>query len=713
MKKGKANKNVLFKLNKEVKSKYNNTKIHPNAISKHIVDLTEDKNPAKNMKSTIETKNLDEFIALAKLANKKYEVLNEQIVVQTMNANNTTEINQNQFSQIFLNNALKNSAIKLHQAKSLKIPKRPQYNKGVSAKEYERLERESFLNWRRVIADEEEKHSEYAITPFEKNIEVWRQLWHVVEKCDVLIQIVDGRNPLYFRCPDLETYVKDVDSKKECLLLVNKADLLSETVRNSWANYFEEQGIKYLFFSALNEGNKIAEEIDGILVKEDESDEEEQEESQQDEEDEDDTNEEKHISQNKFMNFKNLIPDEEPEKEESEIKVEESLEEKSEKEPEKENGISEIKSQEETKTNFNSVLEEKKEPEPCAIKEVTEQPKLIEEEIQPRNQNINILNRDQLLEKIKSMLTKHLDGSTSYIGFIGYPNVGKSSVINVLMKKKRVAVAMMPGKTRHYQTLFLPETLKEYCLMDCPGLVFPSFTSSKADMLVNGILPIDNLREYHQPISIVIQHIPKKVLERFYKVELPDIYSATQFLQVLATKRGFITGRALPDEAKMSKLVLKDYVGGKLIHCVLRPDYDENLHGFITTYENTNPINEEDKQKHAMLKDIPADFDDDYDKINIDVDTEGLTTTVKNFDTLYFGEMMDQENIITDPKTQRITKDMKRALKFSLKRGEITEDEYENALTFEDYQNLLLKIQKNSDVSKKDLVGVKVISLDK
>jgi len=710
MKKGKANKNVLFKLEKEMKSKYNNTKIHPNAISKHIVDLTEDKNPAKNMKSAIETKNLDEFIDLAKLANKKYEVLNEQFVVQTMSANNITEINQNQFSQIFLNNALKNSSIKLHQAKSLKIPKRPQYNKGISAKEYERLERESFLNWRRAIADEEEKHMEYAITPFEKNIEVWRQLWHVVEKCDILIQIVDGRNPLYFRCPDLETYIKNVDPKKECLLLVNKADLLSETVRNSWANYFEENGIKYLFFSALNEGNKIADEIDGILAKENVSDEMEEEESEEDEED--DSNEEKQLNQNKFMNFKNLIPDEEPDKEESEIKVEESLEGKSEKELQIENSTCIL--EEKTKNNLNSASEEKIESEPCQIKEEIVQPKLIEEKFQqPWNPNINILNREQLLEKIIGMMTKHIDGSTSYIGFIGYPNVGKSSVINVLMKKKRVAVALQPGKTRHYQTLFLPDTLREYCLMDCPGLVFPSFTSSKADMLVNGILPIDNLREYHQPISIVIQHIPKKVLERFYKVELPDIYSATQFLQVLATKRGFITGRALPDEAKMSKLVLKDYVSGKLIHCVLRPDYNEELHGVITTYETNDQINEEDKQKHAMLKDIPADFDDDYDKINIDVDTEGLTTTVKNFDTMYFGGMMNEENKISDPKTQRITKDMKRALKFSLKREEITEDEYENALTVEDYQNLLLKIQKNSDVSKKDLVGVKVISLDK
>lgn len=36
------------------------------------------------------------------------------------------------------------------------------------------------------------------------------------------------------------------------------------------------------------------------------------------------------------------------------------------------------------------------------------------------------------------------------IGFVGYPNVGKSSVINVICQKKRVGVANMPGKTKHF-----------------------------------------------------------------------------------------------------------------------------------------------------------------------------------------------------------------------------------------------------------------------
>jgi len=36
------------------------------------------------------------------------------------------------------------------------------------------------------------------------------------------------------------------------------------------------------------------------------------------------------------------------------------------------------------------------------------------------------------------------------VGTVGYPNVGKSSVINVLCGRKRVGVAAMPGKTKHF-----------------------------------------------------------------------------------------------------------------------------------------------------------------------------------------------------------------------------------------------------------------------
>jgi large subunit GTPase 1 len=69
------------------------------------------------------------------------------------------------------------------------------------------------------------------MTPFERNIEVWRQLWRVIERSDVVCQIVDARNPLLYRNADLATYVSEVDARKKNLLIVNKADMLSEKQR--------------------------------------------------------------------------------------------------------------------------------------------------------------------------------------------------------------------------------------------------------------------------------------------------------------------------------------------------------------------------------------------------------------------------------------------------------------------------------------------------
>lgn len=78
-------------------------------------------------------------------------------------------------------------------------------------------------------------------TPFERNLEVWRQLWRVLERSHLIVQIIDARNPLRFRCEDLEEYIHDVEGPegekgtgkgcRKALLLINKADLLSLSQR--------------------------------------------------------------------------------------------------------------------------------------------------------------------------------------------------------------------------------------------------------------------------------------------------------------------------------------------------------------------------------------------------------------------------------------------------------------------------------------------------
>jgi ribosome biogenesis GTPase A len=102
------------------------------------------------------------------------------------------------------------------------------------------------------------------------------------------------------------------------------------------------------------------------------------------------------------------------------------------------------------------------------------------------------------------------------VGLVGYPNVGKSSTINALIGEKKVSVSSTPGKTKHFQTIHLSDIV----LCDCPGLVFPQFATTKADLVCDGVLPIDQLREHTAPVALLVKRIPKPILEATYGITM-------------------------------------------------------------------------------------------------------------------------------------------------------------------------------------------------
>lgn len=185
------------------------------------------------------------------------------------------------------------------------------------------------------------------------------------------------------------------------------------------------------------------------------------------------------------------------------------------------------------------------------------------------------------------------------VGLVGYPNVGKSSTINSLLGEKKVSVSSTPGKTKHFQTIHLSDVI---VLCDCPGLVFPQFATTKAALVCDGVLPIDQMREYTGPTSLVVHRIPKEVLEAIYgldikirpteeggtgKVTAEDFlisYASRCFhivilaprLTVPPVARGFTrAGQGNPDEAHAARYILKDYVTAKLLYCFPPPDMSD------------------------------------------------------------------------------------------------------------------------------------------
>jgi large subunit GTPase 1 len=211
------------------------------------------------MRSVTEQAALDEFLSTAELAGTDF-------TAEKMN--NVKIIHTDQKNPYLLSAAEERAAVgkqKAHRDR-LTVPRRPKWDSTTTPEQLDRAERDSLLEWRRGLAELQE-NNDLLMTPFERNLEVWRQLWRVIERSDLVVQIVDARNPLLFRSDDLERYVKDVDPRKENLLLVNKADMLTLEQRQAWADYFEEARISYKFFSA-----SLAKELNEL--REDDSEEE-------------------------------------------------------------------------------------------------------------------------------------------------------------------------------------------------------------------------------------------------------------------------------------------------------------------------------------------------------------------------------------------------------------------------------------------------------
>lgn len=68
----------------------------------------------------------------------------------------------------------------------------------MTAEEQLTKERDSFLDWRRHLNDLQTKLGA-AVTPYERNLELWKQLWRTLEKSDIVLILLDARNPLLFR----------------------------------------------------------------------------------------------------------------------------------------------------------------------------------------------------------------------------------------------------------------------------------------------------------------------------------------------------------------------------------------------------------------------------------------------------------------------------------------------------------------------------------
>jgi nuclear GTP-binding protein len=153
----------------------------------------------------------------------------------------------------------------------------------------------------------------------------------------------------------------------------------------------------------------------------------------------------------------------------------------------------------------------------------------------------------------------HSDRKQISVGFIGYPNTGKSSIINTLRKKKVCTVAPIPGETKIWQYITL---MKRIYLIDCPGVVPPSNTDTPEDILLRGVVRVENVENPEQYIPAVLRKTKPQHIERTYQIK--GYKDHIEFLELLARKGGRLLHGGEPDVDGVAKMVLNDFLRGKI-----------------------------------------------------------------------------------------------------------------------------------------------------
>jgi len=178
---------------------------------------------------------------------------------------------------------------------------------------------------------------------------------------------------------------------------------------------------------------------------------------------------------------------------------------------------------------------------------------------------------------------------------MGYPNVGKSSVINTVKSGKVCRVAPIPGETKvrffrlrwgctrsnliskvwQYITL----TRKIY-LIDCPGIVPASAQDTQTAKVLKGVVRVEALSTPSEHIPSLLSRVKPVYLARTYNLEVPESgepFGPDEVLDKLARMKGRLLKGGEPDLDGVAKILLSDWVRGKIPYFVPPPERPEEL----------------------------------------------------------------------------------------------------------------------------------------
>lgn len=205
------------------------------------------------------------------------------------------------------------------------------------------------------------------------------------------------------------------------------------------------------------------------------------------------------------------------------------------------------------------------------------------------NKNMtSTLTANNLLQALKTYASKANLKRSLIVGVIGYPNVGKSSIINALTNRhssssKACPVGNQAGVTTSLREVKIDSKLK---ILDSPGIVFPdeifskkqSKSNQEAKLALLSALPPKQINDPITPVNVLLKKFSKNTemadgLKKYYN--LPALPAADfnefskQFLIHIARTKGRIGKGGIPNLESAAMAVLNDWRDGRIVGWVL------------------------------------------------------------------------------------------------------------------------------------------------
>ncbi len=184
---------------------------------------------------------------------------------------------------------------------------------------------------------------------------------------------------------------------------------------------------------------------------------------------------------------------------------------------------------------------------------------------------IYISARDRLgTRRLWQVIKKNAPKLPVKVAVVGYPNVGKSSIINILKGRHSLGTSPIPGFTKHKQ---LVKASQMIYVIDTPG-VFPSPKKEPEIAVISALRP-ESLDDPVIPalklLEIALKKSPLSIEETYkIKVDTKDPYT---ILAKIAERRGLLLkdGKLNIDEA--ARILIRDWQSGRLIFYFTPSDY--------------------------------------------------------------------------------------------------------------------------------------------